>query len=257
MKIFLSIVLLTTSLFGFSQSSTRGALVTIDTSTFSNSAGFIRPTIKMLAVNRLDNAVVYWDLNSWSTVAAGGSGSVPISSLLSATVSNAIDNGSMAQVWGWNKLGESGGNVQGLYLYSTSTTTESGSDLLFTQVQGAHVNPNIQTRAATFDNHHTGTNSTNIAIYAQAYDGTNNYAIIVPPSSGSVGIGNSTPAPSAILDVASTTQGFLPPRMTATQASAISSPAQGLMIFVTSTNGTFTSIGWWGYGTSWKLILAQ
>ena len=57
---------------------------------------------------------------------------------------------------------------------------------------------------------------------------------------------------SAILEARSTTKGFLPPRMTATQASAISSPAQGLMIFVTSTNGTFTSTGFWGYnGTSW------
>jgi hypothetical protein len=65
-------------------------------------------------------------------------------------------------------------------------------------------------------------------------------------------IGASTPDASAILDLTSTDKGFLLPRMTATQASAIDSPAQGLMLFVTDTNGTFTGIGWWGFnGTSW------
>lgn len=61
----------------------------------------------------------------------------------------------------------------------------------------------------------------------------------------------------AALEITSTTKGFLPPRMTATQASAISSPAKGLMIYVTDTNGTFTNAGWWGYGTSWKLFLSE
>jgi hypothetical protein len=41
---------------------------------------------------------------------------------------------------------------------------------------------------------------------------------------------------SAILDVSSTTQGFLPPRMTQSERDAITNPAAGLMIFNTSTN---------------------
>jgi hypothetical protein len=40
-----------------------------------------------------------------------------------------------------------------------------------------------------------------------------------------------TPDASAILDVQSTTQGMLIPRMTETQKNAISSPATGLMIY--------------------------
>lgn len=43
-------------------------------------------------------------------------------------------------------------------------------------------------------------------------------------------------AASAALDVVSTTQGFLPPRMTSTQRDAISSPAEGLQIFNTTTS---------------------
>jgi len=41
---------------------------------------------------------------------------------------------------------------------------------------------------------------------------------------------------SARLEVASTTQGFLPPRMTTTQRDAISTPAAGLMVYNTTTN---------------------
>ena len=46
-----------------------------------------------------------------------------------------------------------------------------------------------------------------------------------------VGINTTTPA--AALDVTSTTSGFLPPRMTTTQMNAISSPVDGLMVYVT------------------------
>jgi hypothetical protein len=40
--------------------------------------------------------------------------------------------------------------------------------------------------------------------------------------------------PSAVLDASSTTQGFLPPRMTATQRDAIANPATGLVVFCTN-----------------------
>jgi len=48
-----------------------------------------------------------------------------------------------------------------------------------------------------------------------------------------IGINNSNPDASAKLDVVSTTQGFLPPRMTTTQKNAISSPAEGLQVYDT------------------------
>ena len=54
--------------------------------------------------------------------------------------------------------------------------------------------------------------------------------------SGNIGIGITTPVASALLDVTSTTQGFLPPRMTTTQKNAIASPAAGLVIYDTTLN---------------------
>jgi len=48
-----------------------------------------------------------------------------------------------------------------------------------------------------------------------------------------VGIGTNAPEASAVLDLSSTTQGFLPPRMTFTQMTAISTPTLGLMVYCT------------------------
>lgn len=49
-----------------------------------------------------------------------------------------------------------------------------------------------------------------------------------------VGIGTSSPNSSAALDITSTEKGLLPPRMTGAQRDAITTPAQGLMIYCTN-----------------------
>lgn len=58
----------------------------------------------------------------------------------------------------------------------------------------------------------------------------------LPVMAQNVGIGTTTPAASAQLDVTSTTKGFLPPRMTSAQRDAIASPATGLTIYNTTIN---------------------
>ncbi len=52
----------------------------------------------------------------------------------------------------------------------------------------------------------------------------------------------------AILDLRSTTRGFLPPRMTTTQRDAISTPPAGLVIYNTTTNKLNL------YTTSWEVV---
>lgn len=61
-----------------------------------------------------------------------------------------------------------------------------------------------------------------------------------------VGIGTSTPSSSAILQLESTTQAFVPPRMTDAQMLAIASPLNGSMVYNTTFNAMFvrTSNGW-------------
>lgn len=54
-------------------------------------------------------------------------------------------------------------------------------------------------------------------------------------TAGSVGIGANPPATAAALEVASTSKGFLPPRMTTVQRDAITAPPAGLTIYNTTT----------------------
>ncbi len=83
--------------------------------------------------------------------------------------------------------------------------------------------------------------------------------------SQSIGIGaNTTPDPSAVLDVNGTTKGFLAPRMLNTQRGAIVSPAIGLMVFQTnngisipiSTAGLYVNLasGWKRIATSDEIV---
>ena len=67
---------------------------------------------------------------------------------------------------------------------------------------------------------------------------------------GNVGVGIATPNASAILDLTSTTKGFVCPRMTIAQRDAISSPTTGLEVYVTD-----GSSGKYAYnGTGWDKI---
>ena len=74
----------------------------------------------------------------------------------------------------------------------------------------------------------------------------------VAATAQSVGINadGSTANASAILDLKSTTQGFLPPRMTSAERSAIASPTAGLMVYQTDSNmGTYVY-----NGSAWDFI---
>ena len=67
-------------------------------------------------------------------------------------------------------------------------------------------------------------------------------------TSGSVNINTSTIQASAILQADSTTQGFLPPRVTTIQKNAIATPAAGLVVYDTDLNKLCV------YTTAWQTI---
>ena len=71
-------------------------------------------------------------------------------------------------------------------------------------------------------------------------------------NTGNLLIGGTTDAASSILNLTSTTKGFLKPRMTTTERNAISSPATGLSIYNTTlnTNDTYDGTQWQRFGAS-------
>lgn len=70
------------------------------------------------------------------------------------------------------------------------------------------------------------------------------------------GIGTATPNPSAKLDVYATNKGFLPPRValtSVTDATTISSPAEGLLVYNTGSVGLQAGYYYWN-GANWATI---
>jgi hypothetical protein len=78
----------------------------------------------------------------------------------------------------------------------------------------------------------TGEGDTN-GVAHFGYNGTTYSLGLVEKDNGSVGIATHSPAASAVLDITSTTQGVLFPRLTTAQINAIVSPANGLTVYNT------------------------
>ena len=76
--------------------------------------------------------------------------------------------------------------------------------------------------------------------------GTDNFVLYIDAGNDNVGMGTNAPNASAKLAVDSTTQGFLPPRMTDAERDAIATPAAGLMIYDTTNN----QMNYWN-GSTW------
>jgi len=90
-------------------------------------------------------------------------------------------------------------------------------------------------------------------VFSTTPDGTGNpVERLRITESGNVGIGTASPDASALLDVSSTTRGLLPPRMTGAQVSAIAAPANGLLVYNTTT-GRYNAY----QGGAWQEILTS
>jgi hypothetical protein len=103
-----------------------------------------------------------------------------------------------------------------------------------------------------------GNNPTTLATDANfQVEGTTTANQFVVLKNGNVGIGITAPNTSSLLEVSSTTQGFLPPRMTTAQRNAIASPAKGLIVYDTDLDclmvnkGTPATPAWECIGGRW------
>jgi hypothetical protein len=138
--------------------------------------------------------------------------------------------------------GATGTSSMAGYFLNQSTTAATSKYGVYSEATGVSTNNNYALNGvasgSTNGNYgvvgvaNVATTGKNYGAYFTASNATGgNYALIT--DQGNVGIGTTTPVSSAILDVSSTTKGFLPPRMTSAQRSAISSPAQGLVVYQT------------------------
>ncbi|MGV1010805.1 MAG: hypothetical protein ACOYBS_00005, partial [Flavobacterium sp.] len=131
--------------------------------------------------------------------------------IANGAITNAmLANGAVSNLSGTNTGDQT--NITGNAATATSATNVSGIVAI----------PNGGTGSATQNFVDLTTNQT------IAGDKTFNANVNVP--NGTTAIGTTTPKASAILDVTSTTKGFLTPRMTLLQRDAISNPANGLII---------------------------
>jgi len=150
--------------------------------------------------------------------------------------------------------GQGGASVGGFasgHLHVTGIGTTINSNAVIT----GHSLFNGNTQLWYFGN--TSSSNNNIALInrqnAELHLHTNNVNRFTIQADGDVGIGAS-PAASAILDISSTTKGFLPPRMTTAQIDAITSPDSGLVVFDIDQNKLRLREGTvWRYVTSGRI----
>jgi C1q domain len=85
------------------------------------------------------------------------------------------------------------------------------------------------------------------ADFSFGYGNSDNFTELMRlKGNGRLGIGTTTPAISSVLDLTSTNKGFLAPRMTAANRNGIASPANGLMVYDSTSNSH-----WYYNGSSW------
>jgi len=129
---------------------------------------------------------------------------------------------------------------------SSVTINGTGSNTVDITV-GASVNTNIFNTNGTLSGARTVTQAGNTLAFTGGDFTVDGTTLVVDESASAVSIGAAAPAASAVLEVASTTKGFLFPRMTETQRGAIGSPATGLMVYQTDGDEgvyIYKSFGW-------------
>jgi hypothetical protein len=129
-------------------------------------------------------------------------------------------------------------NIGGNITNSVAYTNDSRDFVLLNQNWNAVVgSSNLTRNAITLNNNINFTNSTGTNTARGLYinptlTSVTNYFAIQSVFGGAY-FNTSTPQASAVLQADSTTQGFLPPRMTNVERAAITTPAVGLMVYCT------------------------
>ena len=152
MKKLLTILLSIIAMAGYSQSPTKGALNTVDTTW--------KPTIKMLAINKLDNTVVYWNLSYWTVVETSSGGGIPTWQQ-TLTAGSTLTGNNKINVAAKKLVFDSVGNGSRFYLAPTTAQSSkfditlkssNGSDSSFFYVQKGAFSASTSTVMGIWDN---------------------------------------------------------------------------------------------------------
>lgn len=163
---------------------TSGNIILTVPATIAVPYSIILPNAKPTA----NGQVMLYNTDGTTSFGSGGGGSSALSSLTAATATNTLANVNFLQEWQWDGL-TSG---TGFKLSSSNTGASSNTQKLFEIVSsGANATSGQTTYSSYIRNIHTGTSSTNVALYLEAGSGSNNYALIV--GGGNVSIGGLTP----------------------------------------------------------------
>jgi len=204
-------------------SSSGGSDPDISIQQAGSSAGGFLSSSDWSTFNSKQNALIFGDLSSSDIQISGGTGSV-----IGTGTALTINKGNFTET-GSSVLTITGG---------TNAVLGSGTAILVKQANMGQSGYLSNSDWNAFNNKVSSqwtTSGTSISYTA-----------------GSVVIGNTTPAASAVLDVNSTTNGVLLPRMTMVQRNAITTPADGLMVFCLDC-GTEGAFSYYSNG-SWKAL---
>lgn len=161
-------MLVLVSIAGYSQSPTKGALNTIDT--------INKPTIKMVAVNKLDNLVYYWDLQYWRLVSTSGSSGDYANKLLSNLTSpTAINQHLLPSTTNSIDFGSTGKTFRNGYFGAYPSTATSGV-IYFGTIRMMQA---FSAAGTTGDNFFAGPNAGNLSLTGSSsgIQGSNNTAV--------------------------------------------------------------------------------
>jgi lysophospholipase L1-like esterase len=140
---------------------------------------------------------------------------------------------------GFVELGITRSNGSGIFRGSNAFTFQGGAASKVIVAEGTNTvdQSTAQLYVGQQDGTHYGwmgyNNSLDRFLIGSINSGVAHTPLVLNPLGGWVVIGSTTIDPSAALDITSTTTGLLVPRMTSAQRTAISSPANGLIVYQT------------------------
>lgn len=194
------------------------------------------------SVNFVDSSEIDFSVTAGASVTA---------ELIDGSIGNARlvnDSLTFAGTAGTDSDVDLGGTLTFISSDSSAIITAGGAaDTIDITVDGSVTSQNIYNIDGTLSGARTVTQSGNLIRFNGGDFAAAGGEFYVDNTNNNVGIGNTTPEVSAKLELSSTTQGFLFPRMTSAQRLAIGSPATGLMVYQTdSREGVYIykSFGW-------------